>query len=67
MQTSGRWGQLDGGRGDNGNVFAIVTTEALRFARSDTSHLQHMSLLHIQTGQEEIVLVKAREAIGVES
>lgn len=64
MQTSGRWGQLDGGRGDNGNVFAVVATE---FARSDTSHLQNISSLHIQTGQEEIVLVKAREAIGVES
>lgn len=42
MQTLGRWGQLDGGRGDNGNVFATVATEALRFARSDTSHLQHV-------------------------
>lgn len=29
MQTSGRWGELDGGRGDNGNVFAIVATEAV--------------------------------------
>jgi len=43
-------------------VSAVAAAEAVGLARSETSLLQHMSLLHIQSGQEERGLVNAREA-----
>lgn len=60
-----RWGwEPAGGGGDDGSVFAVVAAEAVGFDRSETSPLQHMSLLQIQAGQEEGGVVKTREAIG---